>query len=89
MPVGFVEPRTFCGIPLQHCSNQGGVSQHVSIREDRFAKQREASQVSEGRLLAGIEITQWDRNSWKHQAWSLGEQIGWELWEHTTRQYFR
>lgn len=38
---------------------------------------------------ADIKITPWDRNSWKWKAWSLGEQIGWELWELTTRQYFR
>ena len=39
--------------------------------------------------LAGIGIQPWDRNDWKTKAWSLGEQIGWELWELTTRQYFR
>ena len=38
---------------------------------------------------ADIKITPWDRNSWKWKAWSLGEQIGWEMWELTTRQYFR
>ena len=38
---------------------------------------------------ADIKITPWDRNSWKWKAWSIGEQIGWEMWELTTRQYFR
>ena len=41
------------------------------------------------RWRVGIKISQWDRNSWKTKAWSLGEQVGWELWEHTTHQYFR
>ncbi len=42
-----------------------------------------------GCLPAGIQITQWDRNGWKWTVWGVGEQIGWELWELTTRQYYR
>jgi hypothetical protein len=30
-----------------------------------------------------------NRNAWKTQQWSIGEQVGWELWEMSTRQYFR
>ena len=30
-----------------------------------------------------------NRNAWKTQEWSIGEQVGWELWEMSTRQYFR
>ena len=40
-------------------------------------------------MLAGIQITEWDRNAWKWTVWGVGEQIGWELWELTTRQYYR
>ncbi|KAK9901354.1 hypothetical protein WJX75_008200 [Coccomyxa subellipsoidea] len=40
-------------------------------------------------MLTTEVIADDDRNRWKNQQWSIGEQIGWELWEHTSWHYFR
>lgn len=41
------------------------------------------------KLAAAEGVTLKNRNRWKKQEWSLGEQIGWYLWEHTSWHYFR
>ncbi|CAL8471124.1 g10666 [Coccomyxa elongata] len=40
-------------------------------------------------ILTAEGVTSENRNRWKKQEWSIGEQIGWELWEHTSWHYFR
>ena len=40
-------------------------------------------------VCAADAVTAENRNHWKKQEWSIGEQIGWELWEHTSWHYFR
>ncbi|KAK9901254.1 hypothetical protein WJX75_002645 [Coccomyxa subellipsoidea] len=40
-------------------------------------------------MLEADAVTAENRNHWKKQEWSIGEQIGWELWEHTSWHYFR
>ena len=34
-------------------------------------------------------MTEGNRNEWKVKEWSVGEHVGWEIWEMATRQYFR
>jgi hypothetical protein len=34
-------------------------------------------------------VTEGNRNEWKVKEWSIGEHVGWEIWEMATKQYFR
>ena len=38
---------------------------------------------------AGEVVDDVNRNAWKVKEWSLGEHVGWELWEMAAREYFR
>ncbi|BDA45278.1 hypothetical protein COCOBI_07-0650 [Coccomyxa sp. Obi] len=40
-------------------------------------------------MLEADNHSKGDRNQWKMQEWSIGEQIGWELWDTTSWHYFR